>query len=127
MFGPRGRHRLATKIEKLLYGNFGTHGVTEFSVSSGVVRVRVAPWASPSVQTTAVFRGARLTSVDAYPTDAGDLDPPWDVIGFDSDELGGGRWRFVLHCDAIEWCFESAWPDVERQEAEPVAAPDPAN
>ena len=110
---------VATEIEKVLYGNLGVHGVTEFAVTAGVVRLRVAPWVGPPVHTAAVFRDARVTSVEAYPTNLGDLDPPWDVIGFDSDDLGGGRWRFVLHCDAIEWCFESAWPAVERADAAP--------
>ena len=117
---------MATAIEKLLYGDCGIHEVTEFAVSPGVIRVCVAPRVGPRVRTTAVFRGARVTSVEVYPTDPGDLDPPWDVIGFDSDDLGGDRWRFVLHCDAIEWCFESAWPVVEREDAEPDAAADGA-
>jgi len=113
---------LATEIEKLLYGNLGTHGVTEFTVLPSVVRLRVAPWEGPPVHTAAVFREARITSVEAYPTDPGDLDPPWDVIGFDCYDLGSGRWRFVLHCNAIEWCFESAWPVVLREDAELSAA-----
>jgi len=114
-----GGFAVATAIEKALYGNLGVHGVTDFAVSAGVVWLRVAPWVGPPVHTAAIFRDARVTSVEAYPTNPGDLDPPWDVIGFDSDDLGGGRWRFVLHCASIEWCFESAWPDVERADAEP--------
>jgi hypothetical protein len=69
------------------------------------------------------FRDARVTSVEVY-ADPGDLDPPWDIIGFDAYDVGGGRWRFVLHCDAIEWCFESAWPVVERADAEPDTTAD---
>jgi hypothetical protein len=102
---------LATEIEQLLYGRRGTHGVTEFTVSPGTLRLRLTPWEGPGY-TDAVFGEARLTSVECYPLNHSDLDPPWDVIGFDSYDLGNGRWRFVLHCDAIEWCFESFWPVV---------------
>jgi len=114
-----GGRELATDIEKFLYGNLATHGVTEFTLSQGVVRLRLAPWAGRIVHTIAVFRDARITSVEVYATDPGDLDPPWDIIGFDGEDLGESRWRFVLHCDAIEWCFESAWPEVVRADAEP--------
>ena len=79
-----------------------------------VVRIHFAPWVEPRVVTRASFGEARLTSVEASPDDVDDLSLPWDVIGFDCYELGVGRWRFVLHCASIEWCFESAWPVIER-------------
>lgn len=72
------------------------------------------PGKGPQVVTSATFNEARITSVEAYPVDADDLELPWDVYGFDCYESGEGRWRFVLHCASIEWCFESAWPTVER-------------
>ena len=103
-------------IEQLLYGGRGTHGVSEFTVSPGVVRLRLAPGEGPG-HTVAVFGEARLTSVEAYPRAPEDLDLPWDVVGIDCYDLGGGRWRFVLHCGAVEWCFESAWPVVSQAEA----------
>ncbi len=103
-----------TPIEQLLYDGRGVHGVAEFILSPGVVRLRLTPWQGPQVHTIAEFGEARLTSVEAYPASPESLDPPWDVIGFDGYDLGGGRWRFVLHCDVIEWCFESAWPVVTR-------------
>lgn len=102
---------MATAIEQALYGRRGTHGVTEFTLTPGVVRLRLEPWEGQGY-TDAVFGAARLTSVECYPDDHDTLDPPWDVIGFDSYDLGDGRWRFVLHCAAIEWCFESSWPVV---------------
>ncbi len=104
---------MVTAIERLLYGDLGIHGVSEFALSPGVVRLRLAPWEGPSVSTVATFHDARLVSVDAYADGPEDLELPWDVIGFDCYELGGGRWRFVLHSDVMEWCFESAWPVVE--------------
>ena len=120
----RRRRWLATEIEKLLYGNLGVHGVTDFAISPGVIRLSVVPWVGLQVRTIAIFREVRVLSIEAYAVDSGDLDPPWDVIGFDCDNLGGDRWRFVLHCDSIEWCFVSAWPVVEHQDAEPGAASD---
>jgi hypothetical protein len=105
---------LATAIEHFLYEDRPVHGVVESTVSSGVVRLHLAPWAGPQVHTHATFGDARLTSVEAYPCGHHTLDLPWDVIGFDCYDLGGGRWRFVLHCNVIEWCFEAAWPVVTR-------------
>ena len=109
---------LATAIALFLYEGRGVHGVSEFTASPGVVRLKLTPWEGPQVHTCAVFGEDRLISLDAYPDDRCTLDLPWDVIGFDSDDLGGGRWRFVLHWDAIEWCFESAWPVISRAASE---------
>ena len=111
---------MATAIEKFLYEDRAVHGVVAFTVSPGTVRLHLAPWAGSQVHTHAVFGEARLTSVEAYPDDHRPLDPPWDVIGFDCYDVGGGRWRFVLHCDVIEWCFEATWPVVSREERPPL-------
>jgi hypothetical protein len=40
---------MATAIERLLYGDLGIHGVSEFALSPGVVRLRLDPWEGPSV------------------------------------------------------------------------------
>jgi hypothetical protein len=106
-------------IEQALYGNRGTHGIFEFTLAPGYIRLRAAPWEEPKVWVLAVFADARLAYVEEYADDGEDLDLPWDIIGFDSYELPAGCWKFVLHCSAIEWCFESAWPDIERRPAEP--------
>ncbi|WP_162671887.1 hypothetical protein [Gemmata massiliana] len=105
---------MATTIETFLYENRAVHGVVEFTVSPGIVRLHLVPWAGPQVHTYAVFGDARLTYVESYPDEQKPLDPPWDVIGFDCDDLGGGRWGFCLHCDVIEWGFEATWPVVSR-------------
>ena len=49
---------------------------------------------------------------------------PRDIIGFDSYEQPTGRWKFVLHCSSVEWCFESDWPVMQRSPAEQSVAPD---
>ena len=105
---------MATEIERQLYGTRGVHGVSEFTVLPGVVRLHLLPWEGPQIYTIATFRQARLMSVETYPINPDDLDLPWDVIGFDCYDLGENRWKFVLHCDGIEWCFESVWPFIER-------------
>lgn len=97
-------------IAQALLGGRGTHGVTEFAVSDGAIRLHLAPWSGPPADTVAVFGAARLMSVETDPNDPGDLELPWDVLGVDGDELGSGRWRFVLHCAAIAWRFEADWP-----------------
>lgn len=101
-------------IEHALYGDRGTHGVFEFILAPGIVHVRLAPWSEPEASVQAVFANSKLSSVDEYADEIGELDLPWDIIGFDSYELPGKRWRFVLHCDVIEWCFEAEWPVIER-------------
>jgi len=124
MVRRRRASTVATDIEKFLYGDLATHGVTEFSVSRGLIRLRLAPWAGRIVHTTAVFLDARITSAEVYATDPSDLNPPWDIIGFDAEDVGESRWRFVLHCDSIEWCFESSWPEIAREDAAPGVAAD---
>ena len=109
-----GAFLLSTPIEHTFYGQLGTQGVTNFTVTQGVICLRLVPWEGPQVLTTATFNEAQLIAVDDYSDDIDDLNLPWDVIAFDCQELDGGRWQFVLHCSAIEWCFESAWPVVER-------------
>lgn len=106
-----------TAIEQLLYGERGIHGVSEFAISSDGVRLQLLPWEGPQVQTVAVFSEAKLLSVWSNTDDLPNLDLPWDVIGFDCQELGNGRWQFVMNCGAIEFCFDSAWPVVSRTEA----------
>jgi hypothetical protein len=110
---------LLSSIERALYGNRGTYGVIEFGLTPGRVRLRVAPWEDPTESVQAVFNNAKFSSLDNYADKGADLDLPWDIIGFDSYEQPNGRWRFVLHCDAVEWCFESEWPVIESKPVEP--------
>jgi hypothetical protein len=105
---------MPSAVERFLYGDLGVQGVCEFMLSPGVVRLRLAPWEGPRVATVATFHDARIKSVETYADSPDELELPWDIIGFDCFDLGSGRWEFVLHCDAIDWCFESAWPIAER-------------
>ena len=66
------------------------------------------------VSLEAVFDQAKITAIDVYADDDDDLNMPWDIVGFDCYPLDGGRWRFVLHCGDIEYCFESEWPTLGK-------------
>jgi hypothetical protein len=111
---------MASEIEKALYGNGGTHGVVEFHLMPSVIVLRVAPWEplkDSADVVLATFQNVRVIAVAAQadPSDVDDLQMPWDIIAFDSDRQLNGRWKFVLHCAAVEWCFESDWPLIEHQ------------
>ncbi len=108
---------MATAIESFLYGDLGVQGVTQIAISQDTVRIALSPFEGPKVVTLATFHESRLNYVQASADDDDDFELPWDVIGFDCYELFGGRWRFVLKCAVIEWCFKSAWPVVERSPA----------
>jgi hypothetical protein len=101
---------MSTPIEHFLYRNRGVHAVMGFELRPREIRVKIAPWEDPEDSAVAIFGGARISSVDVYADDADDLNLPWDIIGIDSYELDGQRWRFVLHCGGIEYGFEAQWP-----------------
>ena len=96
---------MASAIENHLYGEDGTHAMLSISLAGRRVVVAVAPWLHLAEVTEAVFEPAALQHVWADPdTSAEDIAPPWDITGFDSRELGVGRWEFVLHCGVVEFC-----------------------
>jgi hypothetical protein len=108
---------MASEIEKALYGNRGTHGVVEFYLMPKRLVLHVAPWESLEASVVATFQNVRVIGLEAYadPRAMDDLEMPWDIIAFDSDHQLNGRWKFVLHCAAVEWCFESDWPFIEHE------------
>lgn len=101
-----------SKIEKALYGPYGTHGVFEFILAPGTIQLAIAPWEYEDKVTRVLFRDVQLETLDEY-AKPDSLDLPWDIIGFDCYEKSNNRWRFVLHCNVIEWCFVSCWPVIE--------------
>jgi len=100
---------MASAIECYLYGSRGTHAVVWFALGPSRVVVAVAPWDELGSVTEATFEAAELLSVwaaeDATPED---IALPWDIIGFDSKELGNGRWEFVVNCCDVEYAWRSA-------------------
>ena len=89
----------------------------EFAITRDIMRIALAPFEGPKVVTVATFHKARLNSVWVSDDEDDDFELPWDLIGFDCYALFAGRWRFVLNCGVIEWCFESTWPIVKRSDA----------
>jgi hypothetical protein len=113
------RIEMASEIEKALYGNSGTNGVVEFHLMPSAIVLRIAPWEplkDSADSVLATFQNVRVIAVEAHadPRDVNDLQMPWDIIAFDCDRQLSGRWAFVLHCAAVEWCFEADWPLIEK-------------
>lgn len=102
-----------TPIEQALFRNDAAHCVMAFEHAGDVIAVVLHPWEQPKLASLARFEGVRMLSVDDSYAD-GDGTLPWDIIGFDSEPLDGNRWRYCLHTDAIEYCFEADWPAVDR-------------
>jgi hypothetical protein len=104
---------MLTKIEKVLFHDESAHWVSSFANSPEVLELVLHPANRPQAISKARFRNPHIVSVDdSYRDDVREL--PWDVIGFDSDQLPDGLWRFCLHTDQIEYVFDSAWPDISR-------------
>jgi hypothetical protein len=83
---------VASAIEQHLYGTCGTHTLLSITLAERRVLVAVAPWSHPAEATEAVFEHAELRHLGASPDTADEeVGLPWDIIGFDSTELGGGR------------------------------------
>ncbi len=102
---------MASAIEQYLYGSRGTHALLSITLAKRRVVVVVAPWSHPAEATEAVFEDAELRHVWADPgTKPEEAALPWDIIGFDSTELAGGRWEFLVNCSVVEFCWRSAWP-----------------
>lgn len=101
---------MATDIETFLFGQGGTHGVTEIGLASNRLTLTVAPWEGGLPATSVEFLESELLSIEVYADEQRGLSLPWDVIGFESYRLFHNRWRFVLHCSSIEYMFESLWP-----------------
>jgi hypothetical protein len=121
---------VSSLIEQHLYGSHGTHALLSLTLAEGRVVVAVAPWSQLTAVTVAAFEAAELVHVWAAPdTPPAEIALPWDIIGFDSTDLGGGRWEFLVNCSDVEFCWRSTWPvaAAEQRHAEPGAAADPAS
>jgi hypothetical protein len=106
---------VTTPIEDLLFAGRGVHAVVQFTQDQRSIRLRICPWDEREASTEAVFDLARVTSIEVYADNADSLNLPWDIIGMDCYKLDQERWRFVLHCGGIEYCFESGWPTVTKR------------
>ncbi|WP_163934926.1 hypothetical protein [Paraferrimonas sp. SM1919] len=103
---------MATEIELELLRSCGTHGVKSISFDESGIKLTIAPWSDLTNQLTAVFKGAKLTSIDAENDEPEDLELPWDIIAIDCENLSGNMWLFCLRCTHIEYVFKSHWPTI---------------
>jgi len=117
-----GIQAVATLIEQQLYGSYGAHAMLSITLAKRRVIIEIAPWADLAAVTVPVFESADLRHVwAAHDTAETEFALPWDIIGFDSTDLGGGRWEFVINCSDVELCWRSDWPVVEQRHGEPRA------
>jgi hypothetical protein len=104
---------MATKIEKALYRNFGTHGVKRFLQEKSRLNIVMAPWEDLSNEASATFDSCEILSINVVNNDPEDLNLPWDIVGFGSEQLENGMWQFCLHCSGIEYVFKANWPVIK--------------
>ena len=100
-----------TPIEQALFRDGSAHCVSSFELSSDALVLTLHPWEWADVVTQARFDRPRVVSMDDSHADD-DRELPWDIIGFDSELLPDGHWRFCLHTDSIEYVFDSPWPQI---------------
>lgn len=100
---------VSSKIEHLLFRDKGVHAVVEFALTPNKLLLTVAPWVDLSDRLSVEFAEFKILYLEVYPDESEDLNLPWDIIGFDCDEIDLVKWQFVLHCNSIEICFESKW------------------
>lgn len=102
-----------TAIEEALFVNGSAHWVSSFDLTLEALVLTLHPCNCPDMVTQARFEKPCIISTDdTYADDDSNL--PWDIIGFDSKPLADGLWDFCLHTDAIEYVFESAWPQISK-------------
>ncbi len=102
-----------SRIEQALFRDSSAHWVSAFELLSDALVLTLHPGERAAAATHARFERPRIISADAsHADDDGGL--PWDIIGFDCEELPDGRWRFCLHTDRIEYVFESPWPEIHK-------------
>jgi hypothetical protein len=100
-----------TLIEKALFQVGSAHWVRAIDWPNDDLTLDVHPCQRPEFIIQARFERVRLISMDnSYADEERWL--PWDIIGFDSEPLSDGVWRFCLHTNSVEYVFESRWPQI---------------
>ncbi len=103
-----------TTIEQALFRNSTAHCISAIDIANDVIAITLHPWERPELTSRARFEGVKILSVDNSYADTDAMELPWDIIGFDSDKLSDDMWRYCLHTDAVEYCFESKWPAISK-------------
>ncbi len=118
LFKLKRRSRLNPIEETLFRGSNRPHALTHVRIARGSIELTIAPWKEVDGQVTpdhtqtvcARFANARIVNVETYDLDGDGIEPPYDIIGFDCDQVSTGLWSFCCHTDCIEYVFNSEWP-----------------
>lgn len=104
-------------IEDLLFRHLGTHAVKKLLLSPRGLTLSVAPWQDLTNEAQAEFRLVNIRFIEAdcgnNPTfSQDDANLPWDIIRFDSHQVGPELWEFGLCCSEIQLGFTAPLPDI---------------
>ena len=110
MLGPFTR---MTQIEQALFRDGSAHCISSFELSSDALVLRLHPWERAEAAMQARFESPSMVSTDDSHADD-DRELPWHIIGFDSEHLPDGGWRFCLHTHSLEYVFDSPWPVITK-------------
>jgi hypothetical protein len=109
---------LSSEIERVLFGQFGTHALMRLLLSVNRLVIVVAPWTDLTCIKEAAFENASLLSVSAACRDEPpeEMTFPWDIIDFASTRQADGRWEFVLYCgNSVELRFLADFPQSDLE------------
>jgi hypothetical protein len=102
-----------TAIESAAFADSSAHWISSFSYDENGLTLAIHPSTNARAIVTLAFARVSGMRIDAS-YNGGEFVLPWDIIGFESKALSNDRWEFVLHTDAAEFTFTSAWPDIQR-------------
>ncbi len=107
---------MPSKIENEILIPNDILALTEFQISIDQIRLTFAPWTDLLSGRKLRFRKAKLIWISEVfgpsELDQDEVQLPWDPIGFDSDNIEDGRWRFCLNTPVLEMAFEAEWPEL---------------
>jgi len=105
------------RLESYLYGDdIIGHAVIAYFEGDETIFFTIAPWPQSNDSDPDLNRKKVVTFDNAVvkyrriEKEGAILEFPWDIIGFDSYDLGNDNYEFVLICTNIEIVFESFWP-----------------
>jgi len=104
-----------TEIEKYLSSEAGTSALflTNFHFADSRISLRFEPNVDdPQISERVVRASFTSAVIESIDEDEVERDTwPLDIIGFDCYRQGD-RWKFVLNCGGVEWCWNSEWPSL---------------
>jgi hypothetical protein len=117
---------LASAIEGFLYGDaaelvsasgqVGDYFVVELRLAEKLLSLRLASERTPYSYRWAIFREVSLLWFNQTAAEEGDLNLPWDIVGFHCLERENDLWQFNLNGWHTRWSWTSHWPVIEEPE-----------